>query len=300
MLLHSYCVIGQALLCGRVLVSYYYYYRYNYCVVIIINIIPKFNLTLMWTQWTCADVIWAVRFFPCGSAGGPDKLRPQHLKDLPQQVGDKELESPPLTALADFCSLVLSGKVTRALFFFGGSLVVLRKKKGALSPITVGCTLKYLVATRSTPLWSWILQMPLLGETAFCQLSNYCVPSLPIHPFSVCIIRLGWQVNNISWESAAGGPTRPPAFLSSFTSTGSALAIEFPIIILGWCHIGRELWRPHPWHSSNKRCWKSRAVGEHCSVKYWAMTWQYVAPCLLNSQAHSWWVFLRHICWAPL
>ncbi len=74
---------------------------------------------------------------------------------------------------------------------------------------------------------------------------------------SVCIIihlGLGWQVNNIRWGSAAGRPTRPPpAFLSSFTSTEFVLQIEFPS---GWFRIGRELWRPHPWHSSDEGCRK--------------------------------------------
>ena len=36
---------------------------------------------------TCAEVFHAIRSFPCGSAGGPDMLRPQHLKDLIQHVG---------------------------------------------------------------------------------------------------------------------------------------------------------------------------------------------------------------------
>jgi len=31
---------------------------------------------------TEGDVLHAIKSFPCGSAGGPEKLRPQHLKDL--------------------------------------------------------------------------------------------------------------------------------------------------------------------------------------------------------------------------
>ena len=98
---------------------------------------------------SCADVIQAVRSFSCGSAGGADRLRPQHLKDLLQQVGDEDLdECPLLTVLADFCSLVLRGDVPRAVrpFFFGASLVALRKKTGGVRPIAVGCTLRRLVA----------------------------------------------------------------------------------------------------------------------------------------------------------
>ena len=61
---------------------------------------------------TCRDVAQAIRSFPCGSAGGPDKLRPQHLKDMLQlahQVGNDDPESPLLSSLTDFCNLVLRG-----------------------------------------------------------------------------------------------------------------------------------------------------------------------------------------------
>ena len=98
---------------------------------------------------SCADVIQAVRSFSCGLAGGADRLHPQHRKDLLQQVGDEGLdECPLLTVLADFCSLVLRGDVPRAVrpFFFGASLVALRKKTGGVRPIAVGCTLRRLVA----------------------------------------------------------------------------------------------------------------------------------------------------------
>ena len=94
-------------------------------------------------------MIQAVRSFSCGSAGGADRLHPQHRKDLLQQVGDEGLdECPLLTVLADFCSLVLRGDVPRAVrpFFFGASLVALRKKTGGVRPIAVGCTLRRLVA----------------------------------------------------------------------------------------------------------------------------------------------------------
>ena len=91
----------------------------------------------------CTDVIQAVRSFPCGSAGGLDKLRPQHLKDLLQQVGVEDLECPLLIALADFCSLVLCGDVPGMVrpLFFGASLVALKKGTGGVRPIAVGCTL---------------------------------------------------------------------------------------------------------------------------------------------------------------
>ena len=85
------------------------------------------------------DIVGAIRSFPCGSAGGPDKLCPQHLKDLLQPLRDN-LESPLLSALVDFCYLVLRGdisEITRPLFF-GASLVALSRKSGGVRPIAVG------------------------------------------------------------------------------------------------------------------------------------------------------------------
>ena len=69
------------------------------------------------------DIIHAIRSFPCGSAGGPDKLRPQHLKDLLQLLGN-ESENPLLSALVDFCNLILRGDTPEVVrpFFFGATI----------------------------------------------------------------------------------------------------------------------------------------------------------------------------------
>ena len=48
------------------------------------------------------SVARAVRSFPNGSAGGPDRLRPQHLKDMLQAAGEG---SRFLQSLASFCTL---------------------------------------------------------------------------------------------------------------------------------------------------------------------------------------------------
>ena len=52
----------------------------------------------------------AIRSFPNGSAGGPDRLKPQHLKDMVQGVDIAE-DSPFLCALTEFCNLVFHGSV---------------------------------------------------------------------------------------------------------------------------------------------------------------------------------------------
>ena len=89
----------------------------------------------------------AIASFPNGSAAGPDKLQPQHLKDMISSFSNSS-DSPLLAALVDFCSLVLQGNTPEEVrpFFFGASLVAFRKKQGGVRPIAVGCTLRRLVA----------------------------------------------------------------------------------------------------------------------------------------------------------
>ena len=56
------------------------------------------------------SVARAIRSFPSGSAGGPDRLRPQHLKDLLQTAGDED--SRFQQSLASFCALVMVGSAS--------------------------------------------------------------------------------------------------------------------------------------------------------------------------------------------
>ena len=71
-----------------------------------------------------------------GSAGGPDDLRPQHLKDIiitsPFREGSLDL----ISVLADFVNLVLAGKVppTVCPYFFGASLIGLGRRMAGLDP----------------------------------------------------------------------------------------------------------------------------------------------------------------------
>ena len=89
----------------------------------------------------------AIRSFPNGSAGGPDGLRPQHLKDL---TGASAQSGGPvlLSALTSLVNLILQGKIPRTVrpFFFGANLTALTKKDGGVRPIAVGCTLRRLAA----------------------------------------------------------------------------------------------------------------------------------------------------------
>ena len=93
------------------------------------------------------EIADAIKSFPNGAAGGPDGLKPQHLKDMIGSRTGKKCELF-LSALASFVELVLSGMTPESMrpLFFGSRLTVLRKKEGEIQPIAVGCTLRRLAA----------------------------------------------------------------------------------------------------------------------------------------------------------
>jgi len=99
-------------------------------------------------QCVCADeaeVRQAVLSFPAGSAGGPDGLRPQHIRDLLMcREGGPEF----LSALTAFVNVVLAGRcpLNAAPVFFGGRLLALNKKSGGIRPIAIGFTLRRLTS----------------------------------------------------------------------------------------------------------------------------------------------------------
>ena len=73
----------------------------------------------------------AVFSFPAGSAGGPDGLRPQHLKDILGSCRD-DLELDFLSSLSNFIGLVVGGEVPYAVgaFFLGPHLLVFLRRMG--------------------------------------------------------------------------------------------------------------------------------------------------------------------------
>ena len=75
------------------------------------------------------EVAKAIRSFPNGSAGRPDGLIPQHLKDLTCPSSEGGVHAL-LSALAAFLSLVLSGGTPLSIrpYFFGANLLALEKK----------------------------------------------------------------------------------------------------------------------------------------------------------------------------
>ena len=91
------------------------------------------------------DVHKAIKSFPCGSAGGPDGFKPQHLKDL---TSDFTSSGALLAQITDFINLLFSGRCPEDVrpLLFGGSLTALTKKDGGIRPIAVGWVFRRLAA----------------------------------------------------------------------------------------------------------------------------------------------------------
>ena len=89
----------------------------------------------------------AISSFPNGSSGGPDGLRPQHLKDAcSHTAGDAAHEL--VEALRQLLIIIGSKGVHQCVrsSFFGARLIALTKPNGDLRPIAVGSTLRRLTA----------------------------------------------------------------------------------------------------------------------------------------------------------
>lgn len=87
----------------------------------------------------------AIQSFPNGSAGGPDGLRPQHLKDLLLGAHDNH---PLLLAITDLINLQLEGLTPTSVrsTLFGATLLAISKKSGGVRPIAVGYVWRRLTA----------------------------------------------------------------------------------------------------------------------------------------------------------
>ena len=99
-------------------------------------------------QFVCVDeseVRQAVVSFPAGSAGGPNGLRPHHIRDL---LMCREAGPEFLSALVAFVNIVLAGRclLGAAPVFFGGRLLALNKKSGGIRTIAIGFTLRRLAS----------------------------------------------------------------------------------------------------------------------------------------------------------
>ena len=85
-----------------------------------------------------AEVRQVVLSFPTGSAGGPDGLRPQHIRDMLmcQEAGASSV-------LTDFVNLANSIPAGRCpMDIIGGHLLAFNKKAGGIRPIAIGFSLR--------------------------------------------------------------------------------------------------------------------------------------------------------------
>ena len=93
------------------------------------------------------QVIDAISSFSWASAGGPDGLRPSHLKQL---IGKDSSDGREvlLNALLDFSNLCLAGLVPLEIRpkFFGCRLLAFQKPDGGSRPIAIGNTLRRMIA----------------------------------------------------------------------------------------------------------------------------------------------------------
>jgi len=87
----------------------------------------------------------AINAFPNGSAGGPDGLRPQHLKDLLLGALD---DHPLLSAITDLVKLRLEGLTPSSVrsTLYGATLLAISKKTCGVRPIAVGYVWRRLTA----------------------------------------------------------------------------------------------------------------------------------------------------------
>ena len=95
---------------------------------------------------TREDIKSAIKSFRNGSGGGPDRLLPQHLKDLTSdQLGGVAISL--LDALTDFINnIALGGNIPEWLcpIFYGAQLIALSKSDDGVRPIAIGFTLRRL------------------------------------------------------------------------------------------------------------------------------------------------------------
>ena len=98
------------------------------------------------------EIMQVIRSFPCGSAGGPDGLRLQHLVDLTNASAERRGREL-ISALSSFIHHVLEGHTPSSIqpVFFGANLIALNKKEGGIRPIAVGNTLRHLASKCACP-----------------------------------------------------------------------------------------------------------------------------------------------------
>ena len=110
------------------------------------RILDEANISSLYI--TSKEIVKALRSFPCGSPGGPDGLRPQHLKSLTSKSAG-EGGASLLDALTSFINMALAGKIPGSVcvcFFGATTLSTLITMECGVQAITIGHTLRRLAA----------------------------------------------------------------------------------------------------------------------------------------------------------
>ena len=91
------------------------------------------------------DVRKAIMSFRAGASGGPDGLRPGHLRSLVAH-GSAEAGARLLSTLPDLVNVMLRGEVPQFAVpvLYGANECAIRKKDGGIRPIAVGSSLRRL------------------------------------------------------------------------------------------------------------------------------------------------------------
>ncbi|XP_055335726.1 uncharacterized protein LOC129586490 [Paramacrobiotus metropolitanus] len=93
------------------------------------------------------EIFEAITSFPNDSAGGLDGFRPQHFKDMINDITD-DSSGQLCEVLAQLADNMLAGRVPEKIVpvLYGASLTALNKKGGGIRPIAVGSTIRRIVA----------------------------------------------------------------------------------------------------------------------------------------------------------
>ena len=92
-----------------------------------------------------ADVIATIKAFPVGSSGGPESVHTQHIMDM---VSNKENGHALIALITSFFNMLQEGNCHHDVIpiFFGGRLIALQNKSGAIRLIAIGYTLRRIAA----------------------------------------------------------------------------------------------------------------------------------------------------------
>lgn len=97
---------------------------------------------------TCeSEIKKSIMTFPSGSGGGMDGLKPQHLKDMIRS-DNVEHSNQLIESLCRFADICLKGNIPSFIVtvLYGASLFGFNKEGDSIRPITIGSSLRRLVA----------------------------------------------------------------------------------------------------------------------------------------------------------